>query len=35
MQHSGKVVIAAAIARTYGVTDVDGRSPEPLDITRV
>ena len=35
MHRSGKVVVAAALAREYGVTDVDGRSPEPLDISRV
>jgi dehydrogenase/reductase SDR family protein 1 len=35
MWHSGKVVIAAAIARAYGVMDVDGRCPDPLDISRV
>jgi dehydrogenase/reductase SDR family member 1 len=35
MRHSGRVVVAAAIARAHGVTDVDGRSPEPLDASKV
>jgi hypothetical protein len=35
IQHSGKVLVAATIARRYGVTDVDGRRPDPLDITQV
>jgi dehydrogenase/reductase SDR family protein 1 len=35
MRHSGRVVIAAAAAREYGVTDVDGRRPEPLELERV
>ncbi|PPD58554.1 SDR family NAD(P)-dependent oxidoreductase [Dehalogenimonas etheniformans] len=30
MKHSGKVSVAAAIAREYGFTDIDGRQPEPL-----
>jgi NAD(P)-dependent dehydrogenase (short-subunit alcohol dehydrogenase family) len=29
-QRSGQVLVAAAVAREYGVTDVDGRSPRPL-----
>jgi dehydrogenase/reductase SDR family protein 1 len=35
MRHSGKVIIAAAAAREYDVRDVDGRRPEPLDLSRV
>jgi dehydrogenase/reductase SDR family member 1 len=35
MRHSGKVVVAAAIARAQGIPDVDGRSPEPLDVSKV
>jgi dehydrogenase/reductase SDR family member 1 len=35
MRHSGKVVVAAAAAREYGIVDVDGRRPEPLDLSRV
>ena len=33
--NGGKVVVAAALARAYGVTDIDGRRPDPLDVTRV
>lgn len=30
MEKSGKVVVAAALAREYGFTDVDGKTPRPL-----
>jgi NAD(P)-dependent dehydrogenase (short-subunit alcohol dehydrogenase family) len=32
---SGKVLVAAALAREYGVTDVDGKSPRPLTLADV
>jgi NAD(P)-dependent dehydrogenase (short-subunit alcohol dehydrogenase family) len=32
MSRSGQVVVAAALAREYGIRDVDGRSPDPLTI---
>jgi dehydrogenase/reductase SDR family protein 1 len=32
MRYSGKAVVAAALARELGVLDIDGRSPEPLDL---
>ena len=35
MRYSGQVVVAAALARHYGFTDVDGRSPRPLTIDDV
>lgn len=35
MRHSGRVVVAARLAQEYGFTDVDGRSPEPLDLEGV
>ena len=35
MRYSGNMVVAAAIAREYGITDVDGRRPEPLDLASV
>jgi NAD(P)-dependent dehydrogenase (short-subunit alcohol dehydrogenase family) len=30
LRYSGQVVVAAALAREYGFTDVDGRQPRPL-----
>jgi dehydrogenase/reductase SDR family member 1 len=30
LRRSGEVLVAAAVAREYGVTDVDGREPRPL-----
>ena len=35
MRHSGQVVVAAALAKEYGFTDVDGKSPRPLTIADV
>jgi NAD(P)-dependent dehydrogenase (short-subunit alcohol dehydrogenase family) len=32
---TGQVVIAAALAREYGVTDVDGKQPRPLSLSDV
>ncbi len=32
MRHSGRVVIAAELARQYGFTAIDGKVPEPLDL---
>jgi NAD(P)-dependent dehydrogenase (short-subunit alcohol dehydrogenase family) len=32
MRRSGQVVVAAAVARERGILDVDGRSPEPLNL---
>jgi NAD(P)-dependent dehydrogenase (short-subunit alcohol dehydrogenase family) len=32
---SGQVLVAAALAREYGVTDVDGKSPRPLTLADV
>jgi hypothetical protein len=34
-QKSGKVYIAAALAKEYGIIDVDGRQPRPLTIEEV
>jgi len=33
MARSGKVVVAAAVARELGVLDTDGKSPQPVDLT--
>jgi NAD(P)-dependent dehydrogenase (short-subunit alcohol dehydrogenase family) len=35
MRHTGKVLVAAALAREYGLTDVDGKSPRPLTLADV
>jgi NAD(P)-dependent dehydrogenase (short-subunit alcohol dehydrogenase family) len=35
LRHTGKVLVGAAIAREYGFTDVDGKSPRPLTIAEV
>jgi NAD(P)-dependent dehydrogenase (short-subunit alcohol dehydrogenase family) len=34
-RHNGSVLVAAALARDYGFTDVDGRSPLPLTLDTV
>ena len=34
-RHSGTALVAAALAREYGFTDVDGRSPTPLTLDSV
>jgi NAD(P)-dependent dehydrogenase (short-subunit alcohol dehydrogenase family) len=35
LRHSGRVLVAAALAREYGFTDLDGKSPRPLTIADV
>ena len=35
MRHSGKVLVAAAVALDYGFTDTDGKSPRPLTLADV
>lgn len=32
IRHTGKVLVAAALAREYGFTDIDGKSPRPLEL---
>jgi NAD(P)-dependent dehydrogenase (short-subunit alcohol dehydrogenase family) len=32
MRRSGQVLVAAALAKDYGIVDVDGRQPEPLTL---
>jgi NAD(P)-dependent dehydrogenase (short-subunit alcohol dehydrogenase family) len=34
-RHSGKVLVAAAVARDYGFSDIDGKSPRPLTLADV
>jgi NAD(P)-dependent dehydrogenase (short-subunit alcohol dehydrogenase family) len=35
IRHTGKVLVAAAVALDYGFTDVDGKSPRPLTLADV
>ena len=35
MRHTGKVLVAAALARDYGFTDIDGKTPRPLTLADV
>jgi dehydrogenase/reductase SDR family member 1 len=35
LRHSGGVLVAAALARDYGFTDVDGKTPRPLTLADV
>jgi NAD(P)-dependent dehydrogenase (short-subunit alcohol dehydrogenase family) len=35
MRHTGRVVVAAALAREYGFTDVDHKTPRPLTLADV
>jgi dehydrogenase/reductase SDR family member 1 len=35
LRHSGTVLVAAALAKEYGFTDVDGKSPRPLTLADV
>jgi dehydrogenase/reductase SDR family protein 1 len=35
MRHSGKALVAASVARDYGFTDVDGKTPRPLTLADV
>jgi NAD(P)-dependent dehydrogenase (short-subunit alcohol dehydrogenase family) len=35
MRHTGKVLVAAALAGEYGFTDTDGKTPRPLTLADV
>jgi NAD(P)-dependent dehydrogenase (short-subunit alcohol dehydrogenase family) len=35
LRYSGKVLVAAGIAKEYGFTDVDGKTPRPLTLSDV
>jgi dehydrogenase/reductase SDR family protein 1 len=35
MSKSGQVVVAAALAREYGFTDIDGKQPAPITLKDV
>jgi dehydrogenase/reductase SDR family protein 1 len=34
-RHSGKILVAAAVAQEYGFTDIDGKTPRPLSLADV
>ena len=35
LRHTGKIVVAAALAKEYGFTDIDGKTPRPLTLSDV
>ena len=35
LRHTGKVLVAAAVAQEYGFTDIDGKTPRPLTLADV
>lgn len=35
LRHTGKVLVAAALANEYGFTDIDGKTPRPLTLADV
>src|SRR6185437_1076464 len=35
MRHTGRVLVAAALAELYGFTDIDGKTPRPLTLADV
>jgi dehydrogenase/reductase SDR family protein 1 len=35
LRHTGKVLVAAALAKEYGFTDIDGTTPRPLTLADV
>jgi NAD(P)-dependent dehydrogenase (short-subunit alcohol dehydrogenase family) len=35
LRHSGKILVAAALGREYGFTDIDGKAPRPLTLADV
>jgi NAD(P)-dependent dehydrogenase (short-subunit alcohol dehydrogenase family) len=35
LRHTGQVLVAAALAKEYGFTDVDGKTPRPLTLADV
>jgi len=35
LRYTGKVLVAAALAKEYGFTDIDGKSPRPLSLDDV
>jgi NAD(P)-dependent dehydrogenase (short-subunit alcohol dehydrogenase family) len=35
LRHTGNVLVAAALAKDYGFTDIDGKTPRPLRLSDV
>ena len=35
LRHTGKVLVAAAVAKEYGFADIDGKTPRPLTLADV
>ena len=35
LRHTGKVLVAASLAKEYGFTDIDGKTPRPLTLADV
>ena len=35
VEQSGQVLVAAAVARAYGFTDIDGKQPRPLTVDEI
>ena len=35
LRHTGKVLVVAGLAREYGFTDIDGKTPRPLTLADV
>ncbi len=35
LRHTGKVLVAAGLAKEYGFTDIDGTTPRPLTLADV
>ena len=35
LRHTGTVLVAAALGRDYGFTDIDGKAPRPLTLADV
>ena len=35
LRHTGQVLVAAALAKEYGFTDIDGTTPRPLTLADV
>jgi hypothetical protein len=32
IRHTGQVLVSAALAKAYGFTDIDGKTPRPLTL---
>ena len=35
VRYTGRVLVAASLAKEYGFTDIDGKTPRPLSLTDV